>query len=418
MGETKKKRIGIISLGYAWLPCEPGPSRFYDIARIFVENGYEVDLIGSSFQHYEKRPKDQKKIAEQNYPFHNTFIEVPPYKKNIDLRRVYSNKVAVKNVMKHLKQNEYDIIYNSIPANNISAQVGEYCKKNDIPYIVDVEDLWPEAMKMVFDVPVLSNILFYGFKRDAERAYACADAVIGTSKEYTNRAFKYQKRNIPNYTVYVGCNMEVFDQGVQENIDKVEKKQNEFWITYAGTIGTSYDIKTLVQAGKQLLFYPDIKIKVLGTGPLKEELEQYAREKNITNVSFLGYMAYTDMAAYLAKSDVLLNSFVKGAPQSIVNKIGDYLSAGKPMINTLENNEFMELVDEKNFGINIEPEKEDVLADAILRYYKDARLCSEHGENARKTAEECFDRKRTYLKMVQIADRLVEKNLTDDRSVR
>lgn len=408
MSDFMKKKIGIVSLGYAWLPCEPGPSRFYDIAKIFAENGYEVDLIGSSFQHYEKKPKDQKKIEEQHYPFHNVFIEVPPYKKNIDLRRVYSNKVAVKNVMAHLKQNQYDIIYNSIPANNISAQVGEYCKENHIPYIIDVEDLWPEAMKMVCNVPVVSDILFHGFKRDAERAYACADAVIGTSKEYTNRAFKYQKRDIPSYTIYVGCNMEVFDKGVQDHSESIEKEENEFWITYAGSIGTSYDIKTLVQAGKSLLQYPDIKIKILGTGPLKEELEQYAKAENITNVEFLGYVAYPNMAAYLAKSDVLINSFVKGAPQSIVNKVGDYLSAGKPMINTLENEEFMELVEEKKFGVNIEPENEEVLAKTIKKYYeKKDSLCVEQGCNARKTAEECFDRKRTYLQMVKVADKLL-----------
>ena len=46
------------------------------------------------------------------------------------------------------------------------------------------------------------------------------------------------------------------------------------------------------------------------------------------------------MAAYLAKSDILVNSFVKKAPQSIVTKIGDYLAAGKPMINTCMSPEF------------------------------------------------------------------------------
>lgn len=414
MEKNGKKRIGIISLGYAWLPCEPGPSRFYDIARIFAEQGYEVDLIGSSFQHFQKKPKDQDLINSQGYPFHNVFISVPAYKKNIDLRRIYSNKVAAKNVMKHLQENNYDIIYNSIPANNISALVGEYCKKNNIPYIIDVEDLWPEAMKMVCKLPIVSDVLFYAFKRDAERAYACADAVIGTSKEYTNRAFKYQKRDIPHHTIYVGCNMEVFDQGVIEYNQTIEKQPEEFWITYAGSIGTSYDIKTLVDAGKTLNKHENIKIKILGTGPMKEELEQYAQEKDITNVEFLGYVAYPNMAAYLAKSDVLVNSFVKGAPQSIVNKVGDYLSAGKPMINTLENPEFMELVDERQFGVNIEPENVSKLSDTILKYYKDRNgICTEQGKNARKTAEECFDRKKTYLKMVEVADELMGEDSKD-----
>ena len=59
------KRIGIVSLGYAWLPCEPGPSRFYYIAKMFAEHGFEVDLISSGFQHFEKKPRDKKLIESR-----------------------------------------------------------------------------------------------------------------------------------------------------------------------------------------------------------------------------------------------------------------------------------------------------------------------------------------------------------------
>ena len=39
------KKIGIISFGYGWLPCEPGPSRFYYISKYFKENGWDVTLV-------------------------------------------------------------------------------------------------------------------------------------------------------------------------------------------------------------------------------------------------------------------------------------------------------------------------------------------------------------------------------------
>lgn len=405
------RKIGIVSLGYAWLPCEPGPSRFYDIARMFAEHGYEVDLIGSSFQHYEKKPKNKILIKEQNYPFHNTFIEVPAYKKNIDLRRVYSNMIAGKRVIEHLEQNTYDVIYCSIPANNVAAKVGEYCRKRNIPFIVDIEDLWPEAMEMVFRVPVLKDILFYPFKRDAERTYACADAVIGTSREYTNRVFLNQKREILHKTVYVGCDLSVFDDGIQMHKQEITKGEEEFWVSYAGSIGTSYDIRTLVLAGEELRKQKrdNIKIKIMGTGPLKDELETLAKELHCDNVEFLGYVDYKRMAANLSISDVLINSFVKGAPQSIVNKVGDYLAAGKPMLNTLESNEFMELVETQDFGTNVEPENVQALVDVILEYYKDSEKCKLQGEQARKTAEEFFDRNHSYLGMIEIADDLVDK---------
>ena len=145
------KKIAIISLGYLWFPCEPGFSRFFQIANMFVDEGWEVECITTSFQHFKKEPRDIELILSQNYPFKITFIDTPAYKKNIDIRRIISNKLAEKNLKKYLSDNikNYDVVYVSIPANNISAMVTKICQQHQIPVVVDIEDLWPEAMKMV-----------------------------------------------------------------------------------------------------------------------------------------------------------------------------------------------------------------------------------------------------------------------------
>lgn len=404
-----KKRVGIVSLGYAWLPCEKGPSRFYYIARAFCESGWDVDFIGSSFEHFEKKPRDFQLIRRQHYPFKTSFINVPAYKKNIDLRRVFSNAVAADRTVKYLETQRYDAVYCSIPANDVAAKVGEYCHKKGIPFIVDIEDIWPEAMEMVVKNKALQKLIFPYFMKDAEKAYRYADAAVGTSEDYTERAVKYNRRSIPLETVYVGCDLDVFDQGVREFSDQIEKPENEFWITYSGSIGTSYDIKTMVLAGKRLLSdgYDDIKIKILGTGPTKDELMQLSEQEGCTNVEFLGYVDYPKMAAYLSKSDVVVNSFVKGAPQSIVNKIGDYLASGKPMINTLENPVFTHFVEENQVGVNIEPENTEALSSAIIHMHD--HYPAELGRNARDTCEEKFDRKTSYKKIVRLTQDCISK---------
>lgn len=403
-----KKKIAIVSIGYVWFPCEPGPSRFYYIAKQFVEAGFEVDIITSNFQHFKKEYRDIKKIQEQGYPFHIEFIEVPKYKKNLDLKRIYSNSVAKKKIKKYFVQNgkKYDAVYCTVPANDIAAVVSKYCKKNKIPFIVDIEDLWPEAMKMAFRVPVISSFLFYPFKRDVETVYKNADAVIGTSDEYTNRAFKNQKCQISYQTVYVGCDLEKFDNGVKTFLDSIDKSQNEFWISYAGSIGTSYDIKTLVLAAKEIekRGYENIRFKIMGTGPLLEEIKAIAKEQECENVTIMGYVEYSKMAAYLTKSDITINSFVKGAPQSIVNKIGDYLASGCAMINTLENEEFTAMVTREKFGINVEPENVKLLADTVEKLYKDEKLCIEMGKTARKFGEEYFSVSKSYRRIVEMVE--------------
>lgn len=276
---------------------------------------------------------------------------------------------------------------------------------------MDVNDLWPEAMHMVIDVPVLSNLLFYPLRRDAEKVYARVSGIIGTSDEYRDRPSKKQKLNVPRATVYVGNEIKEFDAGVEKYSPEIEKGEGEFWVTYAGTIGTSYDIRTLVLVGEELIRRRklDIRIKILGGGPLKEELEQLAKEHHCTNVEFVGYMPYEKMAAYLAKSDVLVNSFVKKAPQSIVTKIGDYLAAGRPMINTCMSPEFRKKVEADGFGINILPEDEEILADAIEGFHQDKELSARMGQRAREIAEKQFDRPKSYKKIVEMIEKLAGK---------
>lgn len=398
------KKVAIISLGYMWFPCESGTSRFYDIARMFESEGYEVECITTGFQHFKKAPRDKELILSQGYPFKITFIDAPAYKKNVDIRRVISNKVAAGRLKKYLENHirEYDSVYVSIPANNIAAMVTTICKKNGVPVVVDIEDLWPEAMSMVIKSKLLRKMLLWPFTRDAEIAYKNADGIIGTSEDYTERAFKKRPKNIPAETVYVGCNLEEFDAGVAKYGPEIDKPEGEFWVTYAGSISTSYDIKTLIDAGYQLRD-KNVHVQILGTGSLKDELEEYS--KDMENIHFWGFTPYPKMAAVLSKSDVVVNSFVKGAPQSIVNKIGDYLASGKPMINTLENPVFCKLIEENQVGVNVEPGDVDKLANVVLVFLNGEN--EKQGEKARKLAENEFDRLNSYKLICKMEDKII-----------
>lgn len=57
--------------------------------------------------------------------------------------------------------------------------------------------------------------------------------------------------------------MDEFDAGVKEYTETIIKDETEFWVTYAGTLGKSYDISTLIYASSEILKrgYKNIKIK-------------------------------------------------------------------------------------------------------------------------------------------------------------
>lgn len=405
------KRIAVITMGVK-LNNENGYTRFRFLSEFLTEKGYQVDLITTTFQHWAKEQRDIAKTVAEDYPFRLRFIKEPGYKKNIDLKRIISHRIAAKNLKTMLEEDgNYDLIYCEIPPNDVALAAAKYAKKHGIPFVVDVNDLWPEAMHMVIDIPVISSILFSPLLRDAEKTYRLCSGVVGTSDEYANRPFKKEERDIPRRTVYVGNDLKTFDEGAAEHMDEIRKGAGEFWVTYAGTIGTSYDIRTMILAADYLKKkgYDRICMKILGGGPLKEELEELAGTL-AGNVEFVGYAPYEKMAAYLKKSDILVNSFVKKAPQSIVTKIGDYLAAGKPMINTCSSPEFRAKVEADGFGINVEAEDRILLADGIVELYEDEEKRAVMGQKARQIAQEQFDRPHSYNAIVELIESLIRKD--------
>lgn len=404
-------KVAVITMGVK-LDGEKGYTRFRYLCEFLVKKGYEVDLITTTFQHWEKKQRNLESVDQKSYPFGIKFIYEPGYRKNIDLRRVRSHKIAAENLRKLLeKEGDYDLIYAEIPPNDVALAAAEYAHRNKIPFVADVNDLWPEAMRMVFDIPIVSDLLFYPLKRDAEKVYSLTSGVIGTSDEYRDRPFLNQKRDVLKETVYVGNEISVFDREAERHADEVQKEEGTVWVTYAGTIGTSYDIRTMVLAAEELMKQGKTKIRfqILGDGPTREMLENLAKERKIQNVKFTGYVPYEQMAAYLVKSDVLINSFVRKAPQSIVTKIGDYLAAGKPMINTCMSPEFRKKVEQDGFGINIEPEDVRELVNAVEWMYENEAERNDMGNRARKIAEEQFDRPVSYGKIEAMISSLIAK---------
>ncbi len=384
------------------LPNEAGYNRFRYLCDILAKEGHEVTLVTSRFNHYNKSFRN---LSVENSNYKIVLLNELGYKKNTSIKRIMSQVVFAQNLKKYLKKvNERpDIMYFSVPTHEPVLASSNYMKLNKIQCIIDVQDLWPEAMKLLFNIPVLSNLLFLPIKLQANKVYSMADKIIAVSREYMERAMINNKKSTVNDYVYIGTFMSEFDKGMKENQDLIIKDNNEFWVVYIGTLGLSYDIKTLIFAYKLLIDrgLKNVKLKILGRGPSEQELQQYANKVNV-NVDFLGYKEYGEMAAYLSKSDVAINAIKKNAAQSIINKVGDYFSAGLPVLNGSLCKEMKQLIDDHKCGINYEPENAFDLAEKIEELYLDKHKRETMGANSRSLAELKFNREETYKKILDI----------------
>mgnify|MGYP004517152291 FL=1 len=405
---TDKKRIAIYTQDAKLGNEVKGATRYVYLATLLHEQGYDVDFITSGFQHWEKRQRDVEHFDAGTDAYTIRFIEEPFYPKNMCPQRIWAHHVVAKRVSEYFDEHhDYDLIYCQIPPNDVAREIGKAAQKFNIPFVVDVNDLWPEAFRVALDVPVLSDILFSPFYRQAKAVYQMADAVVGTSDEYRERGLRDARSGIPSETVYVGNQLCEFDAGVAANASQIDKPAGDIWVSYAGTLSACYDLETLVNAMALVQkSHPEAKLQILGDGSERENLKAAAQSCG-ASVTFHGYLPYDQMAAWLSKSDITINSLVEKAAQSIVTKIGDYLAAGKPMVNTSCSKEFRAKVEADGFGVNVKPGDAEGMARVLIDLIEDSSRRTQMGEKARAIAEEQFDRPHSYLKTVRLIEGLI-----------
>ena len=378
---------------------QQGNNRINYIAEL-LSGHFDVELVTSDFSHFTKTKREAKDNNQQKYAV--TYISEPGYKKNVSVSRYNSHNVFSKNLNKYLtNRKKPDIIYCTVPSLAAAYIAAKYAEEKNIRFVLDIRDLWPEAFKMVFTVPVLSDIVFYPFSRKADSLYQKADAIIAVSQTYVDRAMSVNRKCKEGHSVFLGTELRKFDEYVAEN--KISKPVDEIWLAYIGTLGHSYDLNTAIDALVILKNkgINNIKFIVMGDGPLEQKFKDYANKKDIY-CNFTGKLEYPDMVGLLSLCDMAVNPITKGAAQSIINKVGDYAAAALPVLSTQECPEYRNLLENYNAGINcINSDPEDLARKTELLYGdKELRLLM--GRNNRRMAEEKFDRERTYPQIVDV----------------
>lgn len=395
----------LIIAHFTQVPGEKGNSRFKYIAEMLSKKKHmKIELVTTEFSHRTKKMRSITTEQRESMMYDLTMIKEPGYKRNVSLRRFYSHYIMGKNLKRYLKQRKKpDIIYCAVPSLDVANVASRYAKQNNIKFIIDVQDLWPEAFKMILNLPIISNLVFKPMEILANNIYKRADEVIAVSNTYLDRVMKVNKKATAMESIFLGTDISYFDSLSNNSNYNVNKLKGELWITYIGTLGHSYDLVSVMNALNVIhqKGITNLKFMVIGDGPLKEQFMYKANELNI-NVEFTGRLEYGEMVSYLKQSDIAVNPIRKGAAGSIINKVGDYAAAGIPVINTQENQEYRDLLDDYECGINCENGNELDLIDSIMLLYNNEDLRKKMGKNSRRLAEEKFDRSKSYPKITSI----------------
>ena len=378
---------------------ENNNSRFVYIAKMLRDDQHNVEIITSDFHH---SSKVHFNFIGDLYGITVTALHELGYSQNVCLKRLISHKELARNLKKYLRQRtKPDLIYVAVPSLDVAEVCANYCDANNVKFIVDIQDLWPEAFRMLFNVPILSNLVFRPMENKANRIYAAADEIVAVSKTYADRGMRVNKKCMTPTVVFLGTEKTIFDQYSKRHVNYCDELKATYTIVYIGTLGHSYDLECIIDAIAKLKIKQTVEFLVMGEGPMKQKFENAAKKKGIA-YTFTGLLSYPQMVEKLTECDIAVNPIRKGAAGSIINKIGDYAMAGLPVVNTQECEEYRDLLDKYKSGINCECENSNDVAKAIQYLISNPSLRTEMGRNSRKLGEEKIDRKNSYKNIVRV----------------
>jgi glycosyltransferase involved in cell wall biosynthesis len=356
---------------YAVLPSEAGSTRHFEILSRLVDKDWTAVVLAASFSHWQKK---QRVAVYRFFTDHLEkqvrfrFIWTPRYTNNGVLRMInmffYFILILTPGVTRGLSKPSVIVGSSVHPLAAWAAQI--LARRHNVPFIYEVRDLWPEtliAMNRIKQNSISARFMRWLEKRLFQRAQKII-VLLPHAELYISR-YGIDENKI-----------EWIPNGVALNRGISSEKNNEaFTIMYAGAHGEANGLDVILDAIKILKerrVSKPLCFRFIGEGESKQKLINKMLEYGLDNVKFEKGVSKNKIPELLSEADAFIIS-VNDLPRLYqygisMNKIFDYMAAGKPVIAALSaaNNPIIEA----NAGITVEPGRADELADAIEKVTK------------------------------------------------
>ncbi|MDD3012594.1 MAG: glycosyltransferase family 4 protein [Candidatus Gastranaerophilales bacterium] len=275
-------------------------------------------------------------------------------------------------------------------------------------FIFEVRDLWP-------DTPILMGTLrnkplIAICKLIEMLSYRNACAIIGLTRGICKGI---AEKDIPKNKIFFvpnAADLEIFSQIDQNRtMGIIRESEDEFIITFAGALSLYPNLQNFVKTAKFLKEYKNIKLAIVGEGESRPLLENIKQQFLLDNVVLYGSKPRQDIPNILASSDVCHISLGEGKlfEMFLPIKAFDYMAASRPIIGAIPKSEISEIIKKAECGICVKPNDPESLAQAILEMYKNKDKLVKMGINARKYAEEHFDRAQITNNYIEIINNYI-----------
>ncbi|ENZ35491.1 hypothetical protein HMPREF1084_00072 [Clostridium butyricum 60E.3] len=346
---------------------------FY-MAREWKNKGHNVTILGANFSHLRKNnPVIEKDFQEEVIDgITYVWVKTPQYQGNgvgrIKNISTFMWKLRTNYKMLADKYKPDAVIASSTypldiyPAHRIA-------KRCNAKLCFEIHDLWPLSPMEIGGFSE-KNPAIVILQRAEDFAFKNSDVIVSilpnADKHIRERGFSTDKFvYVPN-GILTG---EKNEAPMEKTIERLQelKEQGYFLVGYTGNHSPANVLDTMIDAAKKTT---DEKVKyvLVGKGNVKNQLMEYAKANNVTNIEFLDPVLKDNMDNVLELLDI---GYIGLKKQNLFNygvspnKLFDYMMASLPVIYAVEASN--DPVKDSNCGISVPAENPEAVVEAVMK---------------------------------------------------
>jgi len=323
------KQILVIS---AVFPPEQVTSAFlnYDLAHelakkydVTVLRPYPTRPIGAEYESAEVEDKSFKTILVESYTHPQSEL-IGRFRESVDMGRRCAEYIK-----KH--HNEIDFVYNDGWQLFGLYIVAKACQKYGIPYMVPIQDIYPESLFTNRNYPSILKACITNILLPIDKYYQIHAACVRTISEEM-RDYLAATRVVDRENYLVVNNW----QNDADFLQKYPKRQDsKIVFAYVGSINKHANVDLMIKAFADANI-PNSEFRIYGGGNKKEDCINLAKELRLDNVIF-NQVSRDNVAFVQSQADVLVLALPKGNGNlCLPSKLTSYMLSGKPILASVD----------------------------------------------------------------------------------
>lgn len=232
------------------------------------------------------------------------------------------------------------------------------------PLALWLQDLWPESLSATGHVH--SPLVLGAVDRVVRQIYRHSDLLLIQSPGF-REVIEQQGVDPARIAELPNWAEDLYQPVSRESAAAEDRELPEgFRLMFAGNIGSSQSMPTIVQAAALCRDEPRLKWIIVGDGHERAAVEQQIREQSLEqSVHLIGRRPMESMPRYFAAADAMLMTLRRNPifARTIPSRLQSYLACGRPVLGSVEGTP-AEVIRQADAGLVAPPEDPVALAAA------------------------------------------------------